>query len=359
MYNKAATFFDLINGGREPKQTKGLALALSKDVTLRNHFLEHPTVRKAIVDKTKSKLSLNKITFVEVAAEAPTTRGLFADIVIKIDVDNKPFVALIIEAKSLNVRANSAALANQISGYLNYNSFPLLKNYPLVGIVLTRHRQFLPGIESMLWEDIVQMTANACKSKSHNITKDYFTFLTGIQTMKFYEEEVLSVAAGATINLVQQHQVYVCPDTPAYNYRKSIFMAFRAQQGIMKDLYRVLDVVIINPLNPGELRAFQNSSYDQSMKQQILNYIAAAPSRGNTAAFTNTPQRFYVLDASTIPLPNAPRPKRNNPGARYYCLHDILTKKVVTPCSTSPSSTPTKPTRSASGGGPTRAKKGS
>ncbi len=334
LYNKSATFFDLISGDKEPKQTKGLAAVLSQDRQLIQDFLQHPAIDAAIINSTKSKLNHQRITFIEVASEAPTQGGQYVDMVIKVDVNNTPFIALVIEAKSIGVRAHIRNLANQINGYLLPGQISQISGYKAIGIVLTKHRIFIPGVQNILWEEIVQLLIAACsRAESPVTTQHYLTFLTGIDSMKYYEKDVLSVAAGATIGLVKVHKVYACPDTPRYNYKRTIFMAFRQRGGgVMTDLFRVVDVVTFNPLNHGELTAFRNSNYNAALKQQILDYISAAPPAGKPAAFANVSQRFYVLSHDTVPLPHNPHPARNNMGAWYFCLHDILTNTVVTPC---------------------------
>jgi len=326
-----STIFDLVNGGNETKQTKGLAYIFSQYPDFLFDFLNTKSLKKGIKEITPSGIKRKSITSIEISAERFSIDKKRADIIIKIDQNKKPFVAIIIEAKSINTSVNQQALSAQIQHYLDPKKFPDLDSYLKVGIVLTKYNQSIPNIINMTWDIITQLLFNTChKFSSNSIIKQYFNFLTQIdKSMKYYEKEVLSIPAGISLANVQQYNIYVCPDTKGYNYKKPLFVTFRQSNGgVMTKLYKIEDIIILNPTNQNEIIALSNSTYPDHFKLRIINYI--------NAMGYNTPitydERFYLLsETESIDLVNSPHPQRNNAKFTYYTLTEILTKQIVVP----------------------------
>jgi len=294
-------------------------------------FLEFKPVKDSIKKCLNSNIKYDDITSIEVSAERLTLDKRRADIVIKIDTKKKPLIALIIEAKTIKANVNQQSLAAQISGYLDDQKFPELSSYNKIGIVLTKYSQSIPDVVNISWENIVNLLWDFCKKLNQNeIITQYLKFLTQIdKSMKYYEKEVLSIPAGKSLTMVQQHNIYVCPDTKNYNYKRPLFVTFRqANGGVMDKLYKIEDIIILNPTNQNEVQALKDSTYPDSIKTRISNYL--------TAANYNTPidydEKFYILsETESIDLNLNPRPQRNNAKFTYYTLKEILTNQIVTP----------------------------
>jgi len=96
----------------------------------------------------------------------------------------------------------------------------------------------------------------------------------------------------------------------------------------MDKLYKIEDIIILNPTTPTEVQALKDSTYPDSVKTRISDYLAATN--------YNTPidydERFYILSKTeSIDLNLKPKPIRNNAKFTYYTLKEILTKNIVTP----------------------------
>jgi len=147
--------------------------------------------------------------------------------------------------------------------------------------------------------------------------------------MKFYEKEVLSIPAGKSHKLVDEFNIYACPDTKYYNYKKSIFVGFRKSKGgVMERLYKIEEIIILNPTNESELETFKNSTYSDKVKIRVSDYIRTEDF-GKQLEYD---MRFYVLSESEkIELPHQPKPERNNAKFTYYTLTEVLTNKIIVP----------------------------
>lgn len=326
-----SSIFDLISGEKETKQTKGLAYIFSQYNDFLFAFLESENVKQTISRRLQNNIDYKKLTSIEISAERPTTDKKRADIVIRIDSERKPLVAIIIEAKSIKTNVNQQALAKQIKHYLDEEQFPELKNYLKVGIVLTKYNQSIPNLINISWTDIIQMLIDFCKKKNETeIISQYLNFLTQIdKTMKYYEKEVLSIPAGSSISDVEKYNIYICPDNKNYNYKRPLFITFRQRNGgLMKKLYKIDDIIILNPSNQNEIETLKNSTYSENVKNRILGYLNSS----NYSHGHPDDERFYILsETESIELHNNPKPMRNNAKFTYYTLKEILTKEIVVP----------------------------
>ncbi len=109
-----STIFDLINGDGETKQTKGLAFILSFYPDLVKQLIKIPAIGKGIKQIPNINSIPNKFSKIEVNAELISTSGKRADIVIRLDRGDIPFLVMIIEAKSIS----NATSINEITKQL-------------------------------------------------------------------------------------------------------------------------------------------------------------------------------------------------------------------------------------------------
>lgn len=335
LYNNSQTefnssIFDLINGDNETKQTKGLAYIFSQYDKLLFGFIESPIVKNKLRSQFNLDIDCKKITSVEISAEKFTSDKKRADIIIKIEQDKKPLIALVIEAKSIKANVNQTSLSKQIEYYLDEDKFPDLKGYIKIGMILTKYNQNIPNVINLSWDNVIQLLFNFCKKEERNsLINQYLNFLTQIdKAMNYYEKEVLSIPAGRSIENVEKYNIYVCPDNKDYSYKKPLFVTFRAAKGgVMSTLYKIDDIIILNPSNESEIQSLLASTYSENIKNRIVEYIKSS---NYSADWFD--ERFYILSQSdNIDLPNKPKPQRNNSNISYYTLKEILTKKIVIP----------------------------
>ena len=184
---------------------------------------------------------------------------------------------------------------------------------------------------SVTWENIIQLLHEFCKKTDNDgIIKQYLNFITEIEkSMKYYEKEVLSIPAGRSLELVEKFNIYVCPDTKAYSYKKPIFVGFRKSGGgVMERLYKIDSIIVLNPTIDSEIETFKRSEYSENIKTRILNYIEAA----EFTDIIDYDERFYILSENEyIELVNRPKPQRNNAKFTYYTLSEVLSKKIISP----------------------------
>jgi hypothetical protein len=328
-----STLFDLISGDKETKQTKGLAYILYQYNDFLFNFIQFPPISEKITYELKEHLNISKITHIEVSAERITTDKNRADIVIKIDLDSKPTLAILIEAKSIKANVNQQLLNEQLKKYLSEEQFPEFMAYKKIGVVLTKYRQTIPEVVNISWEDVIQLLFNYCKKQSSNeIISQYLKFITEVdKNMKYYEKEVLSIPAGKSLLFVEKYNIYSCPDTETYNYKKAIFVGFRKSGGgEMEKLYKIEDVFIMNPNNDSEMKIFQNSTYSEEIKNKINRYIESTKVEEFFESI-DTNYRFYILSDKAIELPNKPRHERNNAKFTYYSIAEVLSNKTIIP----------------------------
>lgn len=325
-----SSIFDLIDGDKETKQTKGLAYILANHHDFLFYFLDYKPICDSIRRKLNNCFDKKTITTIEVSAERVSSNKKRADIIVKIDSNDNPFFALIIEAKSIKVNSNAENLRNQLLYYLDENQFPDLIHYQKIGIALTKYKHNLSDIICLTWDDIIQLLFDYCKKRnSSEIVLQYMKFLTQIdKAMKYYEKEVLSIPAGRSFNLVERFKIYACPDTNSYNYKKAIFLGFRNKGGgVMDKLYKLDDIIVFNPTVASEIETFKNSIYPGDVKQRILDYIESSFKNQ-----LNYNMRFYVLSESdNIELKNKPKPLRNNVKFTYFTLSEVISKQIITP----------------------------
>lgn len=325
-----SSLFDLISGDKETKQTKGLAYVLAKNQYFLNKLIKY--VVKRNVPELISKI--NKASSIIVEAERILTDGKRADVLIRIKVEDKPFLAILIEAKSISANHNARAIDAQIIHYLKNEKDNILKGYQCVGVLLTKYIKLSrdKNILNISWSQIINLCLEDKKLFNKDIVlKQYIDFLiNGEKSMKFYEEEVLSIPAGKTIDLIKKHHIYVCPNSNDYSYKDALFMAFRASGGgQMEKLYKVDETIILNLSDT--LQELENFDLDVAIIERIRCYVNDHfVIHEKDGRIKVDEMRVYILSQhETIDLPLNPRPEKSNSKHTYYTLKEMLTMEIL------------------------------
>ena len=327
--NFESSIFDMISGDKETKQTKGLAYVMKENPYIIKNILMIDTIKNHL-EKIRMPINWKKVSKIEVIAEKITASSKRVDILIKIDKENKPFIALIIEAKSIKSKIRPIVVYNQIQEYIGEGELPDCEEYEKLPIILTNYKTIITNeIVSIRWEEIINIIGEQVNNNNY-ILLQYYNFITGVnKDMHFYEKEVLSIPAGKTINLVEKHLIYECPDKEEYRYKKPIFITFRDKGGgVMRKLYKIEDILVFNPTINSDIDRVNDYLKDARIKNRLKNYIY------DSIYEDSEEKRFYILSAEEIiQLNNMPKPERNNAKFTYYRLFDILTKNIVKPAS--------------------------
>ncbi|MGI8669457.1 MAG: hypothetical protein ACR2J3_06340 [Aridibacter sp.] len=330
-FNFNSSIFDLIDGDKETKQTKGLAYLFFYNPQIVLELCKQKEIKDYLNKIYGKNNKLENITHIEVIAEKLSASKKRADIVIKIIKNSVPFLVLIIEAKSIKVSVNKESIEKQLLNYLDDEEFPELKNYRKIAIILTKYKYYIGGLISITWDSLIDILSEvSAKEDENSLTVQFINFITGIdKSMKYYEKEVLSIPAGKSLNKVEKYFIYECPDTKAYNFKKPLFITFRnSGGGEMSRLYKIEDIIILNPNERQNLENLENSSLQVEIRERLLSFIEESAFEDDFSY----DKKFYILSKSEIiELTQKPKPKRNNVNFTYYKLSDILSKEIVMP----------------------------
>jgi len=322
-----ASIFDLIVGtGSEPRQTKAFGYVLSRSSVLMKEFLKLDPIAQRVQSATGRKRP--KFDHVVVDAEmvgSDTAGQLRADVVVRFFEKHAPVFALVIEAKSAKkAGAHDDAVVAQLRRYITGSALPAVHGFPIIPVALTRFRRILPDIASLTWNDIRTLAHN--NSKADALLFEFHQFLqrTG-SDMQYFEREILSVPAGGTAEAVQDTCIHACPDTSSFSYKIPLRITFRQKGGgSMHRLYKVLDILSFDPLDPIARKSALESSLTADERNRLTKYLAARDAHfgwGDRGA----PFRFYILSTDDIiDLPHSPKPPTNIQGHMYFRLCDIL-----------------------------------
>lgn len=329
LYTKAdsrinSTYFDLVDGNGETKQTKGLALLFRENIKLLEMFLSLEKIRKKI--KKDLYNVIRDSEYIEIYAEMLSSdqkNPIRRDIAIYFFKENKIRFCIVIEAKSIK-RNNSKEIENQLLKYLNVKNFPYDSNCPHLGVSISKWEEFFNSkkLVSISWMEIISLIKNLLEytKNKNSLAFDYLNFLTKVdKNMNYFEEEVLSIPAGKSIKFINKFKVHACPDTKSYSYKHSIFLTFRGKKGIMDTLYKIEKVFSINP---------HSSSLDSEIRNledydRIKGYINERKKEWKFEK--ESKYRFYILSTvNQISLPHLPSPAKISQNQRYYSLARIL-----------------------------------
>lgn len=337
-----SSIFDLIDGDSETKQTKGLAYLLKLDTKIIEKILSLKIVSSRLKELLGNNINkLKNVEFIQVDAEMlsldnPPVRR---DITItfygksKDKLENEKILVIIIEAKSAKLKS-VGNIKKQLNKYFDSKHYPYDCNIPKLGITLTKYNQIFDSNDenfvSITWTELIQIIRDEIKDKSKallikNILIEYYDFITGVdKNMNFYEKEVLSVSAGKTFDIIKKYNIHACPSS--YSYKTPIFITFRNKGGgNMDTLYKIDDILLLNPNNVSYKTIIENSKLKYS--KRLLDYIEE---RKNKWKFEKSEDyRFYILsETEQISLKHSPKPPTNNSGARYYSLSEMLSGKL-------------------------------
>ncbi|MED4732194.1 hypothetical protein P9597_29555 [Aneurinibacillus migulanus] len=332
-----SSLFDLIDGDRETKQTKGLAYLFSLSPEFLIEFLfrnEMQEIIKKILRKNEFFQFLS-CDFLKVDAEmiSEGEEKIRRDITLNFYHKSKKVLVLIIEAKNIKLDINYN-LEAQLQRYVDPKYFPYDEHVPKIAIALTKYKQSFKteAFVSFTWVEMIKvlhqtLQLNLDSTKSLVLT-DYYKFITGVDKgMHYYEKEILSVPAGKTFEEITKYHIHACPDTPSYNYRDPLFITFRQKGGgVMNKLYKIEDILILAPENLSVLKDISES--DLLYKNRLLAYVEERK-KGHGFKKNDT-YRFYILSQNDhITLSHNPRPEKNNAGGWYYTLSEMLSGRQV------------------------------
>lgn len=333
-----STFFDLLHGDTETKQTKGLSYLFSRYPNLIQLFL------KEVTRLTSNKYMEFKqgFDFVQVDAEmlSAGVKKIRRDITLSLFQGNTKKLVIIIEAKSVSASVQQKDISRQLESYLDPTNFPHDANVPMLGVTLTKYKVLHPpenGFVSLTWTDIIELINDVIslekrKGEDVNIATEFIGFIKGVRKgMKYYEVEVLSVAAGKTYELTKNYFVHACPHTAkGFSYKTPIYITFRSSGGgEMEFLYKIDEIVVLDPLSPSLNVLLEGVQIDFATR--IKEYISNRINGGYGFNHPGEEYRFYNLcSKDVIHLKHLPKPLINNSGARYYSIAELIKgEKVV------------------------------
>ncbi|WP_238917705.1 hypothetical protein [Clostridium sp. YIM B02555] len=229
-----SSIFDLIDGGKETKQTKGLAYLLKLDTKIIEKIISLQSVSSKIETLLGNDIKkLRNSEFIQIDAEMishgkPSIRR---DITITFysrsnaKLINEKILVIVIEAKSVKLE-NVKNIKDQLKKYLDPEHYPCDNNIPRIGISLTKYHQIFDGSNenfvSITWSDLIEIIRSEIRNNSNqillqNILIEYFNFIAGVdKNMNFYEQEVLSVPAGNTFNVIKKYNIHAFPSSYSY-----------------------------------------------------------------------------------------------------------------------------------------------
>lgn len=335
-----SSLFDLIDGDRETKQTKGLAYLFSLSSELLSEFLSIEKINNLIKERLSSSQHKEYLEsdLIKVDAEMISVgdEKIRRDITITFYFKSKKVLVLIIEAKNIKSGIDHN-IEEQLQRYVNPKYFPHDENVPKIAIALTKYKQTYINevFGTMTWVEMIQILHRTLKlsldpTKFHFLN-DYYKFITGVDKgMNYYEKEVLSVPAGKTFEEITKYHIHACPDTSSYNYRDPLFITFRQKGGgVMNKLYKIEDIMVLPPENLSVLNDISESNLPYKLR--LLAYVKER--KAGHGFKSNDTYRFYILSENEhISLPHNPQPEKNNAGGWYYTLSEMLSgrNKVFT-----------------------------
>lgn len=158
-----STFFDLISGDTETKQTKGFAYLLKSHPEILSELLKIKEISSGLKQMTKVDVrGLNASDMITIDAEmlSEGNHSIRRDITITFYSNNKKIFVLIIEAKSIKKR-NVSDIECQLNKYFHPDYFPSDYNVPKLGISLTKNHYLFDtacqNFVSITWIQIIEL----------------------------------------------------------------------------------------------------------------------------------------------------------------------------------------------------------
>ncbi|MDR0940415.1 MAG: hypothetical protein LBN29_13915 [Mediterranea sp.] len=332
LYNKLGCgYFDLIEGELEPKQTKGLGLLLAKSPTVLRGFL-------GLVWKEKKRVEtlLSEAPKVVVHCEPRMEKVGRADILILFyDEHYSSRQAFVVEAKSIK-RRGAKVNEKQSKGYEPFvREFG--KNVDYVALTKTE-APVSEGVKSLTWERILRLLSDILQAKGRSMVanqergliEDYFNFLIHIKGgMKLYEEEVMSIPASETIDIVTNPNCLLyeqLAEEPKKEnvYKTALYLAFRGKRGVMTHLYKVDAIIRVRLRHDiAFIKALDKEHEGKwDLESRLQFYTDHVHPKGDE------PKYLYILNREEIiTLPKKVKPEVNVQNSRpYYKLSEFFEK---------------------------------
>lgn len=329
-----STFFDLIEGDMETKQTKGLAYLFNLSPEFLKRFLSIDKINNGIKRSLKSdeyrEFLKSDVLKIDAEMMSEGKEKVRRDITLTFYYKSKKVFIIIIEAKNIKLGKNHK-MESQLQTYINSNYFPHDEHVAKMVIALTKYEQYFTeaSFVSITWIELIQALHQTLQGKieltKSIILRDYYKFITGVdKNMHFYEKEILSVSAAKTYKEITKYHIHACP--VSYNYRDSLFIAFRQKGGVMDKLYKIDEILEFDPRNDSMVEIVADRV--GPFKERLLSYLE---DRKKKYGFNHDgAYRFYILsEKKHIALPHHPHPEKNNTGPRYYTLAELLSGREI------------------------------
>lgn len=334
--NRYATIFDLISASDkklETRQTKALAYMLASEVGFRRLVVgrivrywneRYPGLKLKGIDSSAccvdAELRLND------KHAKDNEKGGRVDILISKASD----WGVLIEGKNLtNVNIRLVDVAKQVCRYERALCRKIRTIIP-VALVFCPETKVYDGVLFVSWKDMLDWIdeyATREMARRRELFGEFQDFIKSIQTnMKYYQQEVLSIPAGATYNQVIKYGVYHCSSDNRM-HEIPLFVAFRAARGVMTRLYRYEG--FINEYY--DARVIQNSkSLTPGQKKQVLAYMKDDVIRKRCGdAEKGKKTRFYVFDKKGVIKIGGVRPLKERVRTfKYYSIADMFNPQV-------------------------------
>lgn len=303
------TLFDLISGDLEPKQTIALGFLLAKSNVALKRFLK----------LIKCVIKYDKVIVDCEAQRKQINNNDRIDILLRFYHHNNPQKALIVEAKSAKANISAQLAATQATKYIY--GFSQLNDFAanIETISLTREVKNITQSISISWSELITNLFEV--SSKDKLIKDFINFFLNIKgSMKYYDEEILSIPAKDTYDAIMKSGIYECPND--YKSRKrSLFITFRAEKGRMDLLYKLKDVVELDVNDNTAINVVNNSLPD--FASRLSTYKQIVNSKKNKKV--SGEKRVYILDMDhPIKLPVPIRPIENNASPAYYTFQEFF-----------------------------------
>lgn len=135
--------------------------------------------------------------------------------------------------------------------------------------------------------------------------------------MKYYDEEILAIAASGTIKAVKESGIYEC-GAERRSQKQTLFISFKGRRGEMDMLYKLTKKYIIDINDWDTIQKIDTESLPGFFERMKV-YRKHVP---NAKGVKNV----YVLDLNNpIKLPHIVRPAENNSSpAVYYTLNEFF-----------------------------------
>ena len=279
IYNEInCCLFDLI-GNKEPDQTKGLGFLLAKSTIAMKQFLQllkmgnillSPNIRYVVNCELPQKLGANK--------------SFRADIIICFYDGFVPKKAIVVEAKTAKVPISNNHASVQVSRYRKqFVSLQSFKEITLVTLTtVIDYNCIESGFKALTWQDLCDAFSNCKKNgikpNEIKLMHEYANYIIKLQgTMNYYDEEILSIPAGKTLDLVKKYFIYECPTTGKYKSRGEkhpLYVAFRAsgQHGRITHLYKIQDVLSFDFNDNDAISAIISTGKYPNIENRIEGY---------------------------------------------------------------------------------------